>query len=114
MSPLVGSSKLNPATAVLTSSCGALLAGSMRLKRSADFSSHPFSGSQLKGWLEKSAERFNRIDPASSAPQELVNTAVAGFNFDEPTSGDISYQIDVTQSVGQRIVDLRYQGREIA
>src|SRR5471032_1251877 len=96
-------------------------AGPLALNNAADLYLYPNSlsavkvnGAQLKAWLEKSAARFNRIDPASSVPQELVNTAVAGFNFDEPTSDDVGYQIDVTRPIGQRIVELRYQGREIA
>ncbi len=96
-------------------------AGPVALNNAADLYLYPNSlsavkvdGAQLKAWLEKSAERFNRIDPASGAQQELVNTAVAGFNFDELTGDDVRYQIDVTRPVGQRIVGLAYRGRAVA
>nr|WP_229223433.1 bifunctional 2',3'-cyclic-nucleotide 2'-phosphodiesterase/3'-nucleotidase [Duganella sp. sic0402] len=95
--------------------------GAVALNNAADLYLYPnalhavkLDGAQLKAWLEKSAERFNRIDPASSAQQELVNTGFAGFNFDMLTSADVSYQIDVTQPLGQRIVNLRYQGAPLS
>ncbi|MHA4871250.1 bifunctional 2',3'-cyclic-nucleotide 2'-phosphodiesterase/3'-nucleotidase [Duganella sp. PWIR1] len=95
--------------------------GAVALNNAADLYLYPnalhavkIDGAGLKAWLEKSAERFNRIDPASSAPQELVNTAFAGYNFDMLTSADVSYRIDVTQPVGQRIVDLHYKGAPLS
>ncbi|MYM26046.1 bifunctional 2',3'-cyclic-nucleotide 2'-phosphodiesterase/3'-nucleotidase [Duganella sp. FT135W] len=95
--------------------------GAVALNNAADLYLYPnalhaakLDGTGLKAWLEKSAERFNRIDPASDAQQELVNTAFAGFNFDMPTSADITYQIDITQPLGQRIVALHYKGAPLA
>ncbi|MYM67569.1 bifunctional 2',3'-cyclic-nucleotide 2'-phosphodiesterase/3'-nucleotidase [Pseudoduganella sp. FT55W] len=95
--------------------------GAVALNNAADLYLYPnalhavkLNGAGLKAWLEKSAERFNRIDPASSAQQELVNTAFAGFNFDMLTNADVSYQIDVTQPVGQRIVALHYKGAALS
>jgi 2',3'-cyclic-nucleotide 2'-phosphodiesterase/3'-nucleotidase len=95
--------------------------GAVALNNAADLYLYPnalhavkLNGAQLKAWLEKSAERFNRIDPASSAPQELVNTGFSGFNFDMLTSADVSYQIDVTQPLGQRIIKLHYKGAALA
>ena len=95
--------------------------GGLALNNAADLYLYPnalhavkLNGAQLKAWLEKSAERFNRIDPAASAPQELVNTGFAGFNFDMLTNADIRYQIDVTQPVGQRIVGLHYKGEPLS
>ncbi|MET0322276.1 MAG: 5'-nucleotidase C-terminal domain-containing protein, partial [Duganella sp.] len=96
-------------------------AGALALNNAADLYLYPnelhavkLDGAGLKAWLEKSAERFNRIDPASTAPQELVNTGVAGYNFDLLTSADVRYRIDVTQPVGQRIVALQYRDKPIA
>ena len=96
-------------------------AGHLGLNNAADLYLYPntltavrVSGAQLKAWLEKSAQRFNRIAPASAAPQELVNPSYAGFNFDELTDADVSYLIDVTQPAGQRISDLRYRGAAVA
>ena len=61
----------------------------------------------LKGWLERAAERFNRIDPAKREPQELVNRKLPSYNFDV-IQGGITYAIDVTQPEGERIRDLAY------
>jgi 2',3'-cyclic-nucleotide 2'-phosphodiesterase/3'-nucleotidase len=95
--------------------------GAVALNNAADLYLYPnalhavkLNGAELKAWLEKSAERFNRIDPASSAQQELVNSAFYGFNFDMLTNPDVSYQIDVTQALGQRIVALRYKGAPLS
>jgi 2',3'-cyclic-nucleotide 2'-phosphodiesterase/3'-nucleotidase len=96
-------------------------AGGLALNNAADLYLYPnalhavkIDGAGLKAWLEKAAERFNRIDPASGAQQELINTAFAGFNFDMLTSADVTYQIDVTKPLGQRIVGLRYKGAAMA
>lgn len=95
--------------------------GALALNNAADLYLYPnalqavkIDGAGLKAWLEKSAERYNRIDPASSAPQELVNPAVPGFNADTLTDPDVSYRIDVTRPAGQRIVALSYLGRPVA
>ncbi|MYM73627.1 bifunctional 2',3'-cyclic-nucleotide 2'-phosphodiesterase/3'-nucleotidase [Duganella sp. FT134W] len=95
--------------------------GAVALNNAADLYLYPnalhavkLNGAQLKAWLEKSAERFNRIDPAATAPQEQVNTGFAGFNFDMLTNADIRYQIDVTQPVGQRIAGLHYKGAPLS
>ncbi|MDC8756571.1 bifunctional 2',3'-cyclic-nucleotide 2'-phosphodiesterase/3'-nucleotidase [Janthinobacterium fluminis] len=96
-------------------------AGNVALNHAADLYLYPnslygvkLSGADLAAWLERAAERFNTIDPQRSAPQELVNPAHPSYNFDAPTSADISYLIDVTQAPGRRIKDLRYRGRPVA
>ncbi|MES2114729.1 MAG: bifunctional 2',3'-cyclic-nucleotide 2'-phosphodiesterase/3'-nucleotidase [Pseudomonadota bacterium] len=95
--------------------------GPVALNNAADLYLYPnalyavkVTGAELRAWLEKGAGRFRRIDPAVSTPQELVDTAFAGFNFDMLTSPDVYYEIDVTRPVGQRIVDLRYRGAPVA
>jgi 2',3'-cyclic-nucleotide 2'-phosphodiesterase/3'-nucleotidase len=95
--------------------------GGLALNNAADLYLYPnalhavkVDGAGLKAWLEKAAERFNRIDPASAAQQELINTSFAGYNFDMLTSADVTYQIDVTQPLGQRIVALHYKGAPMA
>lgn len=70
------------------------------------------SGSDIKAWLETAATRFNTINPALTTPQGLVST-YPGYNFDEFTSPDLSYQIDVTKPIGSRIVNLKYLGAAI-
>lgn len=98
-----------------------VLAGGLALNNVADLYLYPnalqvvrVSGAELRAWLEKSAERFNRIDPSSSVAQELVNPAVPGFNFDVLSDAEVSYQIDVSQPVGQRISRLTYRGVDVA
>jgi 2',3'-cyclic-nucleotide 2'-phosphodiesterase/3'-nucleotidase len=94
--------------------------GPLALNNAADLYLYPntlaavkVSGAQLKAWLEKGAQRFNRIDPALATAQELVNPAFAGFNFDMLTTPEVRYQIDVTAPPGARIVNLRYRGAPI-
>jgi len=69
-------------------------------------------GATLKGWLERSAERFNRIDPERREPQELVNRKFPSYNFDV-IQGGLTYAIDVTKAEGDRIVNLRYRGTRV-
>lgn len=92
-------------------------AGSLALNNAADLYLYPnalyavkVDGAGLKAWLETSARRFNTIDPARTEPQELVNPTVPSYNFDTPTSNEISYEIDVTQPPGQRIRKLALRG----
>lgn len=67
------------------------------------------SGADIKNWLETSAKRFNRIDPAKTTEQLLVSS-FPGYNFDIFTSKDMTYEIDVTQAEGSRIKNLQYKG----
>ncbi len=71
------------------------------------------TGAGIKTWLEKAAERFNRIDPTLSTPQALVSS-FPGYNFDMFTSVDMGYEIDVTQAIGSRIKNLMYKGAPIS
>jgi 2',3'-cyclic-nucleotide 2'-phosphodiesterase/3'-nucleotidase len=92
-------------------------AGDLALNNAADLYLYPnalalvkVDGAGLKTWLEKAASRFNTIDPDKTAPQELVNTGFAGYNFDTVTSPELSYEIDLTQPQGQRIRHLQLRG----
>lgn len=94
-------------------------AGPLTLRSAADLYFYPntlsavkIDGAALKAWLEKSAERFNRIDPHAQGEQQLINTKYPGFNFDQ-LQGGISYRIDVSKPVGQRIEKLSYQGKPV-
>ena len=93
--------------------------GPLTLRNAADLYFYPntlsavkVDGAGLKAWLEKSAERFNRIDPDAGGEQQLINTKYPGFNFDQ-IQGGISYVIDVSKPAGQRIEKLRYQGKPV-
>jgi len=94
--------------------------GALTLRSAADLYFYPntlaavkVDGAGLKAWLEKSAERFNRIDPQAAGEQPLINVKFPGFNFDQ-IQGGISYVIDVSRPVGQRIEKLSYRGKPVA
>jgi 2',3'-cyclic-nucleotide 2'-phosphodiesterase/3'-nucleotidase len=95
-------------------------AGKLALNNAADLYLYPnalhavkVDGAGLKAWLERSATRFNTIDPARAEPQELINPSYPTYNFDAPTSKDIAYEIDLAKPVGERIVKLRYRGKPV-
>lgn len=94
-------------------------AGPLAIRSAADLYLYPntlsavkIDGAGIKAWLEKSARYFNQIDLQLSAPQELVNHKTPSYNFDV-IQGDIRYAIDLSKPVGERIVDLRYNGQPI-
>ncbi|MCP8937678.1 bifunctional 2',3'-cyclic-nucleotide 2'-phosphodiesterase/3'-nucleotidase [Alsobacter sp. SYSU M60028] len=105
-------------------------AGPVAIKDVADIYLYPntvravkVTGAEVREWLERSAGLFNRIDPARTDEQELINPAFPPFNFD--IIDGVTYQIDVTQPSrygedgkviapdAHRIVDLRYKGQPI-
>jgi 2',3'-cyclic-nucleotide 2'-phosphodiesterase/3'-nucleotidase len=95
-------------------------AGSLALNNAADLYLYPnalyavkVDGAGLKAWLEKSAQRFNTIDPSKTEPQELINASVPSYNFDTITSNDVSFEIDVTQAPGNRIRNLAWRGTPV-
>jgi len=94
-------------------------AGALAIRNAADLYLYPntltavkIDGATLKGWLERAAGRFNRIDPAKSEPQALINTKFSGYNFDV-IQHELTYAIDVTQADGSRIRDLHYRGKPV-
>ncbi|GAB2538092.1 bifunctional 2',3'-cyclic-nucleotide 2'-phosphodiesterase/3'-nucleotidase [Rhodanobacter koreensis] len=93
--------------------------GPLTLRSAADLYFYPntlaavkIDGTGLKAWLEKSAERFNRVDPGKTGEQALINDHYPGFNFDQ-IQGGIHYVIDVSKPVGQRITSLTYHGKRV-
>ncbi|MBV8467085.1 MAG: 5'-nucleotidase C-terminal domain-containing protein, partial [Burkholderiales bacterium] len=72
-------------------------------------------GSDLKNWLETSANQFGQIDPTKTTEQDLVPSYSTIYNYDVfyATGNALQYQIDVTQPVGSRIVNLTYQGKAV-
>lgn len=107
-----------------------IAAGPVAVRNVADLYIYPntvkvvkLTGAQVREWLEMSAGAFNRIDPAGTPEQALVNTAFPSFNFD--TLDGVTYRIDVTQPPrydgrgklqapeARRIVDLRYNGQPV-
>ncbi len=95
--------------------------GAVTIRSAADLYYYPntlaaveVSGKTLKAWLERSAERFNRIDPAKTAPQPLINARMPGYNFDQIQGPGLAYVIDVSRPRGQRITGLTLNGTPIA
>lgn len=105
--------------------------GPIAIKDLADIYIYPntlqavkITGAQLRDWLERSAGIFNRIDPAKTGEQPLLNPAFPAFNFD--VIDGVTYMIDVTQpskydvegalaaADARRIADLRYDGKPVA
>ncbi|MES2298519.1 MAG: bifunctional 2',3'-cyclic-nucleotide 2'-phosphodiesterase/3'-nucleotidase [Pseudomonadota bacterium] len=95
-------------------------AGSLALNNAADLYLYPnilyvvkINGAQLKAWLERSAKRFNTIDPARTTAQELIDPASFGFNYDVFTSKELRYDIDLSQAAGARIKSLRFKDEDV-
>jgi 2',3'-cyclic-nucleotide 2'-phosphodiesterase/3'-nucleotidase len=89
--------------------------GPMTIRNAADLYFYPNTlaavktdGAGVKAWLEKSATRFNQIDPSKDGEQPLIGK-MPGYNFDQ-MQGGITYTIDISKPEGERIVDLRYKG----
>lgn len=68
-------------------------------------------GRSLKGWLEESGRQFNQIDPARTTPQDLLDPSFRVYNFD--IIDGVSYEFDLTQPAGSRVVNLKYQGTPV-
>lgn len=105
-------------------------AGPIAIKNVADIYLYPNSvqvvkitGAEVREWLERSAGIFNRIDPAKTEEQPLIDPGFPPFNFD--VIDGVTYRIDVTQPSrydgngalvardARRIVDLAYAGKPI-
>jgi len=73
------------------------------------------SGADLKAWLETVAGQYGRIDPTLETEQDLVPSFDLVRNYDVfyAEGQALSYRIDVTRPVGDRIVDLAYAGKPV-
>jgi 2',3'-cyclic-nucleotide 2'-phosphodiesterase/3'-nucleotidase len=104
--------------------------GPVAIKDVADIYLYPntlqavrITGAQLREWLERSAGIFNRIDPARTDEQPLINGAFPAFNYD--VIDGVTYRIDVTQPsrydlagklvepTARRILDLAHEGKPV-
>ena len=105
-------------------------AGPLAIRDLADVYIYPntvravrITGAQLRGWLERSAGLYNRIDPARTGEQELIDPKFPAFNFD--VIAGVTYRIDPTQpsrfdpdgalidADARRIVDLAHAGTPV-
>ena len=103
-------------------------AGDIAIRNVADLYLYPntvravrVNGAIVREWLEMSAGQFNRIDPAVTTPQLLINPAFPTYNYD--VIDGVTYRIDLTQPArytpqgriadaqARRIVDLAFRGQ---
>ena len=66
---------------------------------------------QLKDALEHSTRYFREYQPGKSI-NDLVDQRVPGYNFD--VAEGVSYDIDLTKPIGQRIVDLKFKNQPLS
>ena len=104
--------------------------GPIAIKDVADLYLYPntlqavkISGADVAEWLERSAGVFNRIDPARTDEQPLIDPTFPAFNFD--VIDGVTYRIDVTKQSrydangklvapdSRRIVELMFDGKPI-
>ena len=69
------------------------------------------TGQQLKDALEHSTRYFKEYQPGKS-PSDLVDTRIPGYNFD--VAEGVSYDIDLTKPIGQRIVNLKFKNQPLS
>jgi 2',3'-cyclic-nucleotide 2'-phosphodiesterase / 3'-nucleotidase len=69
------------------------------------------TGQQLKDALEHSAKYFLPYVPGKTAA-ELIDERIPGYNFD--VAEGVEYELDISKPVGQRIRNLRFQGKPLA
>jgi 2',3'-cyclic-nucleotide 2'-phosphodiesterase/3'-nucleotidase len=69
------------------------------------------TGQQLKDALEHSAEYFKAYVPGKAAA-DLVDEKIPGYNFD--IAEGVSYDLDISKPVGQRIQNLRFHGQPLS
>jgi 2',3'-cyclic-nucleotide 2'-phosphodiesterase / 3'-nucleotidase len=69
------------------------------------------TGQQLKDALEHSA-KFFRAYQAGKAPVDLVDEKIPAYNFD--IAEGVEYELDIRRPLGDRIQNLRFQGKPLA
>jgi len=70
------------------------------------------TGQMVKDALENAAKYFLKCPDAACSHGPLVNRAIIGYQFD--MAQGVEYEIDLTKPVGQRIVNLRRNGKPLA
>lgn len=92
-------------------------AGALTMRNAAELYPHSnkacvieITGSQLKDWLEKSAEIFAPLT-ARTVDQPLLRLDVPSYCFDEVNG--VTYNINPTKPLGHRISNLRWKGRGV-
>ena len=70
------------------------------------------TGAELGDYLEWSAEFFEGVDDAGPYARDDIGTTKPTYNYD--VLSGVSYDLDLTQPVGERVVDLEFEGAPIA
>jgi 2',3'-cyclic-nucleotide 2'-phosphodiesterase/3'-nucleotidase len=70
------------------------------------------TGKMVREALENAARFYLSCPTAACDRGPLVNRGVMGYNYD--MAEGVTYEIDLTKPVGQRITDLRWKGRPLA
>ncbi|MFJ9610857.1 bifunctional metallophosphatase/5'-nucleotidase [Kitasatospora sp. NPDC101176] len=71
------------------------------------------TGAQLKDYLEFSAKYYNQLAPGAPVDKDALTGAEATPDYNYDSVYGLSYDIDVAQPKGQRIVNLSFQGKPI-
>jgi 2',3'-cyclic-nucleotide 2'-phosphodiesterase / 3'-nucleotidase len=69
------------------------------------------TGQQLKDALEHSTRYFKEYQAGKSL-NDLIDTRIPGYNFD--VAEGVSYDIDLTKPIGQRIQNLKFKGQPLS
>ena len=69
------------------------------------------NGKMVRDALENAARFYNTCQTPDCTSGPLINRSVIGYNFD--IAHGVSYGIDLTKPVGQRIVNLTYKGQPL-
>jgi 2',3'-cyclic-nucleotide 2'-phosphodiesterase/3'-nucleotidase len=69
------------------------------------------TGRMVKEALENAARYFETCPDAACSHGPLINSRVAGFNYD--TAQGVEYEIDLTRAPGDRILNLRRKGKPL-
>ena len=70
------------------------------------------NGAMVKSALENAAKFFNTCSDPHCERGPLINNNVIGYNFD--IAQGVTYEIDVTRPVGDRIRNLEFRGKPLA
>ena len=69
------------------------------------------TGQQLKDALEHSAKYYKSY-VAGKSPRDLIDEKIPAYNFD--IAEGVTYELDISKPVGQRIQNLRFRGQPLA
>ncbi|MFJ8628067.1 bifunctional metallophosphatase/5'-nucleotidase [Kitasatospora sp. NPDC093550] len=71
------------------------------------------TGAQLKDYLEFSAKYYNQLAPGAPVDKDALTGAEATPDYNYDSVYGLSYDIDIAQPKGQRIINLSFQGKPI-